>query len=494
MATFKTVVRRVRADGFYPVYIRVTHNRDSSFIKTGKMVTRKELTSSNEITDPWVVKFCSDRIIQYNNRLNRVSIENWDVKEVAEFLMAGDADVCFSDYAREYIKKMINNGQERNAKNYSLALKHLENYVGTNQVMFSYLTSLFVNNWIKTLSNTRRAKEMYPICMRQIFRSAQMELNDYDKGNIKIKTNPWIKVSIPKADKTDKLAISAEECREFFAYPIPESKMKHPLMELGRDVAMMTLCLGGINTVDLYELRKKDYKGGIISYQRAKTKKYRNDDAYMEMRVPIALQPTFNKYLCDDPSSDKLFIFYRRHSNYDSFNANVNGGIRQICEAMGLKGDNRYSTYTFRHTWATIAQNECEASISEVAFGMNHSWARSNVTRGYLKIDFSPAWELNEKVVEFIFFSGKSSSNRKSEDKEVFRLSYRYMVRGTAYHQGRKVAEITDIGFNNVDEVIDRLVTMLPSDIPNRSIVMFKIENLDKEQVVMYERMKGKGF
>lgn len=44
MATLKAVVRTARADGFYPVYIRVTHHRSSAFIKTDKMVTKKELT------------------------------------------------------------------------------------------------------------------------------------------------------------------------------------------------------------------------------------------------------------------------------------------------------------------------------------------------------------------------------------------------------------------------------------------------------------------
>ena len=73
-------------------------------------------------------------------------------------------------------------------------------------------------------------------------------------------------------------------------------------------------------------------------------------------------------------------------------------------------------------------------------------------------------------------------------------MSYRYMVNAAAYHNGHKVAELNDTGFNNVDEVIDRLVAMLPEEIPNRSIVMFKIVNLDKNQTAVYQRQKGKGF
>lgn len=493
MALLKAVVRTPRSDGFYSVYIRVTHKKKVGYINTNKSVTKDDVTKSGEITDSYVMEYCMRRMLEYNAKLNKVDTTHWSVKEIIDYLLGGDEDICFSDYARKvHIAKMINNGQDRNAKNYQLALQHLERFMGTNRVMFSQLTSPTIARWIESMRNTHRAKEMYPICMRQVFRAAQLEYNDYDTGDIRIKTNPWVKVDIPSADKTEKLAITPEACRELFAFPLPESKLKLPLTEFGRDIAMMVLCLAGINTVDLYNLRKKDFSGGIIRYQRAKTKKFRADGAYIEMRVPAIILPLFDKY-ANTTTSEYLFCFHDRFSTSDSFNANANIGLRQICKAMGMAKEDYYSIYTFRHTWGTVAQNDIKASIAEVAFAMNHSNGLK-VTRGYIKLDFSPAWELNEKVVDFIFFSDKASCREKQQEDNHFRLSYRYMVNAAAYHQGRNVAELTDIGFNNVDEVIARLVTMLPEDIPNRSMVMFKIVNLDKNQTVVYQRQKGKGF
>ena len=211
------------------------------------------------------------------------------------------------------------------------------------------------------------------------------------------------------------------------------------------------------------------------------------------MRVPAIILPLFEKYANNDEKDEHLFNFYSRHTSYDSFSANVNGGIRQVCEAMGMSKDEDYSSYTFRHTWGTVAQNDCGASISEVAFAMNHS-SGHKVTRGYIKLDFTPAWELNEKVVDFIFFSDKPSVRERKEEEPHFRLSYRYQVHGTAFFQGKKVAEVIDTGFDNVDEVIRKLAGQLPDDIPARSMVMFRIENVDKGQTVVYQRMKGKGF
>ena len=155
--------------------------------------------------------------------------------------------------------------------------------------------------------------------------------------------------------------------------------------------------------------------------------------------------------------------------------------------------DEDYSAYTFRHTWGTVAQNDCGASISEVAFAMNHS-SGHKVTRGYIKLDFTPAWVLNEKVVDFIFFTDKPSVRERQEEEPHFRLSFRYQIHGEAYFQGKKLAEFTDTGYNNVDEVIAKLASELPDEIPARSMVMFKIENMDKGQTMVYQRMKGKGF
>lgn len=189
--------------------------------------------------------------------INRKDVSNYSVAELIEFLIHSDEEICFSDYATKFINRMASEGHERNAKNYRLAVNHLERYLGTTRVMFTHLSSSVLTRWINSLSLTNRAKEMYPTCLRQIFKRALIELNDEERGVVRIKYNPWLKVSIPKSDSTVQRAISAEACREFFNRPLPETKMISSLPELGRDVALLSLCLGGINTVDIFELKKK---------------------------------------------------------------------------------------------------------------------------------------------------------------------------------------------------------------------------------------------
>lgn len=497
MVTFKPCVQKQRSDGFYPVYIRVTHQRKVGFIKTDKVVSKKGVTASKEIKDTFVSNFCTTLILDYTTRLNSFDTSRWSVKEVIDFLQTGDSDICFSDYARQHIGRLINNGQDRTARNYELALGHMERYFGTTQVMFSQLTSTAMTLWIKSLESTHRAKEMYPVCMRQVFRAAVKEMNDYDNDIIRIKTNPWIKVQIPQSDRTTKRAISAEDCRRFFAAPLPPSKMAEPLPELGHDIAKLVLCLAGMNTIDLYELKKEDYKRGRFCYKRAKTRHSRKDEAYFEMRIEPVILPIIEKYKADD-DSPYFFNFHSRYTSADSFCANVNNGIKQICKSLGLPKEKWYSVYTFRHTWATIAQNDCGANIAEVGFAMNHSHGHT-VTRGYIKLDFTPAWELNAKVIDFVLFSTKKSKQGMADDidnpvDKQFKLSPKRMVYARAYFQGAVIAEVTDIGFSNVDEVMQRLVPKFPSTIPMRSEVTFRIKDVDTDKEGIYVRTKGKGF
>jgi hypothetical protein len=147
-------------------------------------------------------------------------------------------------------------------------------------------------------------------------------------------------------------------------------------------------------------------------------------------------------------------------------------------------GVDRYCCYTFRHTWATVAQNECGASIAEVGFGMNHSM--HNVTRGYMQIDFSPAWILNEKVVDFIFFSNEKSSRNKVKAETFERISKYNMMRGELWYQGVMVASVEDSGYTSIENVMDSID--IPGEIPPNASLLYKVINKDKGQEVVKYR------
>ena len=105
------------------------------------------------------------------------------------------------------------------------------------------------------------------------------------------------------------------------------------------------------------------------------------------------------------------------------------------------------------------------------------------------KIDYSPAWELNEKVIDYIFFSDEDIDHREDSNHSFERMSNFNLIRGEAFISGECVSIIEDSGFTNVEQVITRLLSSLHEDVPRPAKVQVKITNLDKKQTQLYQRI-----
>lgn len=390
MATFKPAVRTKRSDNTYLVYIRCTHNRKIEYIKTDMYISEKKIKKGT-INDNDVVGKCAIKIKEWNDKLNREDIDNWSVKEIIDFLTQGRDGISFSNYCQKFIEKMINEGREKSASNYQCAVKSFDLKYG-KMVTFQSITSNMIQDWINSLSNTARAKSAYPKAIKAIFEAGCLEYNDYDRNIIKIPNRPFRNVKIPKANVPAKRAIDAGILRKIFEYE-PTTKRS----ELAQDVARLMIYLVGINTVDLFYLQTENVVNSKLCYNRRKTMHGRSDKAYIEVSIHPDITYLFEKY------KGEKYLFAWKYRNEADFNKYVNIGLKKICSDLSI---DPVDTYTFRHSWATIAQNKCGASTELVAFCLNHSSAHK-VTEGYIQKDFSVIDKMNTKVIDYIFQRGE---------------------------------------------------------------------------------------
>jgi hypothetical protein len=100
-----------------------------------------------------------------------------------------------------------------------------------------------------------------------------------------------------------------------------------------------------------------------------------------------------------------------------------------------------------------------------------------------MKVDFTPAWELNEKVVDFIFFSSEASRKVKQKVEVFERISKLNLIRGELWYQGVMVSSVEDSGYTSIDGVVESIA--IPEDIPTGAILIYKIINLDKNQTAV---------
>jgi hypothetical protein len=129
------------------------------YISTGKIVTDKQLLKSGDIKDPVVNEYCSRQILRFSEIMNKKDFTNFSVSDLIDYLLHSDEDVCFSEYASQFIARMEREGHERNAKNYRLAVGHLERFIGNYTDHVWALDYRRIKEVAESLSQTNRAKK-----------------------------------------------------------------------------------------------------------------------------------------------------------------------------------------------------------------------------------------------------------------------------------------------------------------------------------------------
>lgn len=405
----------VPKNGFISIYITIAHNGVTRFLKTGLKTSFSSMKKTYnrlgnviyEVADFFVIKEAMAIVEDYMNRCNRTDISGMTCPELIEFLSRKDESPSFVQFANQFIGDMYNREQP-SVKNYKTSLNNFLSFINRKDITFEQITSKTIAAWITSLSHTRKAKNMYPSHIKTLFNAGVDFYNDYDRGILLIKNDPFRRVKIPRPSVPDKRNIGKEELLDFYNFvPIENTFqgniLRQSLESLAKEVGLLIFYLVGINSADLYHLEKSNYKKGKLCYKRRKTKTVRDDGAYIEIAVPEEALWIFEKH----KGKKKLFDFADRYSNHNVFSVSLNIGLSKVAKKIGL--DN-LTTYTFRHTWATIAQNHCDATIADVAFALNHS-SEHKITERYISIDYSPIDKLNRKVIDYVFNKNKKGSD-----------------------------------------------------------------------------------
>lgn len=413
MATAKIVIlkHQQREDKTWNVKIRITHDRKSAYMATSYYVDanliNKKTFNLKERDNPVYDSVTLDvvRIRQEFNRLGR-SIEYYSAKGLCSYMedmLSGKSsdEINVFEYAEKHIQNLKKEGRPM-WENFQAAMNQLQNYIGHKNLNFSDVTSSFLKKYDDHLHNTDSKNgtgkisdagvRLYIGKLQRLFNLAKLEYNDDDDGIIRISNDPFQKYKIPKAPITRKRAIAVEQIRQIkeLRYPV-----KFSGTIIARDVFIMSFLLAGMNTADLFYVDREI--DGRIEYERRKTRTRRADKAFISIKIEPELVPYLDRY--KDLLGDRFFNFFTRYASHDQFNHKVNENLKRIGKDIGIENLNFYSA---RHSWATIARNECGISMDDVAFCLNHK-SGHNITDTYIKKDWSIIDRANRKVIDFVF-------------------------------------------------------------------------------------------
>lgn len=182
-----------------------------------------------------------------------------------------------------------------------------------------------------------------------------------------------------RADK--KRALEKEDLEKLMKKFPSYSPFANGELQRTRGLFLLMFLLRGMPFVDLAYLKKHDMDGNVITYRRRKTGRL----------LTVTLMPESMKlikqYMNTDPSSPYLFSLINSkegteaaYKEYQLALRNFNYQLMNLKQTLGLSAD--LSSYTARHTWATMAYY-CEVHPGVISEAMGHS--SITVTETYLK-------------------------------------------------------------------------------------------------------------
>ena len=201
-----------------------------------------------------------------------------------------------------------------------------------------------------------------------------------DEEVIGLELYPFRRFKIEK-ERTRKRAVSLTQLRALFDYPCETAAE-----EWAVDVARLIFYLIGINTVDLFHL--EEYDGEYIHYRRAKT------GTLYSIKVEPEAAALLEKYR----GREHLLNFRERFKHLESFKAKINKTLKGIASK-----DSRIpvmTSYTFRHTWATLAA-ELDIPKETIAAGLGHA-QNATVTDVYIDFNRKKVDAANRRVLDYV--------------------------------------------------------------------------------------------
>lgn len=431
MATVKPVILtssdQLKKDGTTSIKIRVTVKSKPAYIDTniytlpatfdkhtGRVTSKHPNAKKVNARISELVSQCENMLLDFDaDSMSHIAVRDRLEKglNITHSVGRRSERVYFSDYMERLEKELElkgekNKGKKSTASWHRYALLALRRAVGRNDISFGEVTASFLNevekSWREGATRIVNGKEVrvpmrdggignYMRAIRSAWNQAEKELND-DNGNGPVVGNPWKRYSIPKTDESEskEKALTVDQLRRLIALKLDDKNQ----VGRARNTLLLSFCLVGMSTVDLYNFGEAD--GDVYSYERTKLVKKRN--------IEIKIEPEAQRYM-ELLKGENNTLNLREHytSDHRCMGRNLRKCCKMLAKEIGAPAD--FSPQWMRHTWASIARNECRVNMDDVSFCMGHKTRDKRVTDVYLKDDHSLRHEINRKVLDYVFYS-----------------------------------------------------------------------------------------
>ena len=293
-------------------------------------------------------------------------------------------------FVRSIIDELRTERRFGTAQLYQSTLKSLHAFRDTETFTTGHLDAVFLKEYESFLRDkgcSWNTVSTYLRVIRAIYHRA------LDKGKAAYHPRLFAKVYTGTQSERKK-ALDSTQLGKLFRSPIATPSLKRT-----KELCRLMFLLRGIPFADLVFLRKSDLRGNVLYYRRKKT------GTRMEVNVPAEAARIITRYGCKNRRSPYLFPFvksaegtYQAYKEYRSALRLFNARLKQLKTALKLH--THISSYTIRHSWATLAYH-LEVHPGIISQAMGHS--SITVTETYLKpFLIEKIEQANQKIIQAV--------------------------------------------------------------------------------------------
>jgi integrase/recombinase XerD len=361
MASVKVVLRtRANKDGTYPLALRITKDRKTSFVHLGYHLNPKDWEAKEQRVrkshpnSARLNNFIATKLAEASNTsLEIESVRENATAQIIKHRIKPSAGASFFAQAQRYLDILKKTGSYASYMTEKSRCNKFRVFLDGKDILFSDITASLLEEFVAYLKSERNVSERtamnYLLVIRTIYnRAIEDGITDkkyypFGKGRISIKFPPSTKIG-SETDDVVKLETVV---------------LDNPRYDHVRNLWLFSFYFAGMRISDVLRLRWSDIRGGRLYYAMGKNNKTGSlkipDKALAILKKhkssKVAPDDLIFPELKDMPSLDDTFAVKRKISFAVT---RLDKIMRErVAPAAGIKA--KMSMHIARHTFATLA-------------------------------------------------------------------------------------------------------------------------------------------
>lgn len=402
MATVKVKFRKSSVEGKAgTIYYQLCHKHSNKQITTRMHVLPHWWNAEKETLavhgDNAGLLACYRRQIKKDLLCIRRIICEWEGKEYAladvikRFYPLNEVEDTVLPCLAALVDELKGDGRWATARNLQRALNSFSLFLGGEDISLGQMDERLIGEYEQWLRTRKVSKNSSSFYMRNL-RSAY---NKLVSRNLMEQTFPFRNV-YTGVERTRKRAV-----REGIIIRLLNLDLAHSAsLAFSRDLFIFSYCTRGMAFVDIAYLKKGDVSRGMLNYVRHKT------GQHLTVRIEPFVEEIIKRYEPYVRNTPYLFPIITSDNPEEAFRqyqTALGYHNRKLKQVGKLVGESLcLSSYTARHSWATIARNR-NIPLSIISAGMGHTSEKTTLI--YLdSVDSSLIDEANEELVKALFY------------------------------------------------------------------------------------------